>query len=1078
MMTKKISFLLSLSAFILLIHLFHADAAVLQKYRKNSISDRDLQGAASRWFTANKKILPGQLRKPGQSMADTVKLNVLAIRVEFPEDDDPFTTGNGRFDLSQSEALMINPPPHNHSYFDAQLKALSNYYRKVSHNKLILKGFQNIYGDVFPAANDVAYQLPRNMAYYGINENDELRDKRLTELFHDAWKAADADNAIEFTQYDCFIVFHAGVGGDFAFDFDETPYDIASAFLSFSDLKQNLGSETPDYQGISVRNGSVIIRDGIILPETQSQYDLEFGLLGTAALMFGSQIGLPSLFNVETGHSGIGKWGLMDQGSGNYTGLLPAQPCAWSKVFMGWVEPVTISSGNRIPIAATLAKNPNKIYKIPINTQEYFLLENRQQHMLKVPDLAVAYDQNGVRVELYRDGTIAQSAEDEPFQVLVNVDELDFDCPGSGILIWHIDEQVILEKYAANKINTDPDHRGVALEEAHGSQDIGGSYGFLHPASGSENGIAENAFWKDNLSNQEVNDTTKVAFTPTSTPGSRSNSRANSHISITNFSKIDSVMYFDLQHSYHQTGFPFSIGKKSQLTPNSIIAMDLTNDGANELFATATDGKIFAWKNDGSKLIENSYYELHENLRHQIDTISVALFASIEDSILLAPTITNFSGNQVSNIVVGSAEGNVYCWLPQDEDQNGEADLLDNFPVQLQTKITTPLLAAIGMSGEPMILAGLASGELAAIGKTGLLWRKSITSGVIAGLAFLPTQSKIAVTGAAGALVLIDVQGNSLWEKTIAASGSPGLPVAGDLDANASTEIIVPLGSGEIVIYSESGELLQQITLPHAMPLKHLALGDLNKNGFIEIVAVLGDEILVYTHTGVMLENFPVKLVWHSAASSFQYASAVLGDIDNDDDLEIIVGDRQGSVQAFHHNGQMVDGFPFSTDGALKWSPLLTDFDADGDTELIIGSAASAIYGWDLAGEYNSENIPWGHFSGNFLHWAFAATSAQPAAAEGTLLAAAYNYPNPTEGNSTTIRFELATGATVNIRIFDLAGKMVYELSDISGIYHAPNEIIWELDNIESGVYLARIEATSVDTGETVEKIIKIAVVK
>ena len=72
---------------------------------------------------------------------------------------------------------------------------------------------------------------------------------------------------------------------------------------------------------------------GIILPETQNHlhYDIsldmfsdasfpcdyQYGLTGTFALMMGFAIGLPPLWNIETGESGVGIFGLMDQGSNN-----------------------------------------------------------------------------------------------------------------------------------------------------------------------------------------------------------------------------------------------------------------------------------------------------------------------------------------------------------------------------------------------------------------------------------------------------------------------------------------------------------------------------------------------------------------------------------------------------------------------------------------------------------------------------------------------------------------------------------------------------------------------------------------
>jgi hypothetical protein len=86
-----------------------------------------------------------------------------------------------------------------------------------------------------------------------------------------------------------------------------------------------------------------------------------------------------------------------------------------------------------------------------------------------------------------------------------------------------------------------------------------------------------------------------------------------------------------------------------------------------------------------------------------------------------------------------------------------------------------------------------------------------------------------------------------------------------------------------------------------------------------------------------------------------------------------------------------------------------------------------------------------------------------------------YNWPNPVYGNSTQIRYYVTENATVNIKIFDLAGSKITELTG-NGVAGMDNEITWNISNIQSGIYLARVEAKS--TTQSSVAIIKIAVVK
>ena len=60
-------------------------------------------------------------------------LRICVLRVNFIEDTKESTTGNGQF-LSASEGIdcvsyQVDPPPHDKSYFESQLKAVDSYFR-------------------------------------------------------------------------------------------------------------------------------------------------------------------------------------------------------------------------------------------------------------------------------------------------------------------------------------------------------------------------------------------------------------------------------------------------------------------------------------------------------------------------------------------------------------------------------------------------------------------------------------------------------------------------------------------------------------------------------------------------------------------------------------------------------------------------------------------------------------------------------------------------------------------------------------------------------------------------------------
>ena len=134
--------------------------------------------------------------------------------------------------------------------------------------------------------------------------------------------------------------------------------------------------------------GTASVEQGIILPESQNHplmdssiydvltepCDLQYSITGTWALMIGFAVGLPPMWNIESGRSGIGIFGLMDQGSNNGRGITPAIPNPWTRIYAGWEEPRIYKKPQKVFLSSA---EKNSIAKIPINDTEYFLIENR-----------------------------------------------------------------------------------------------------------------------------------------------------------------------------------------------------------------------------------------------------------------------------------------------------------------------------------------------------------------------------------------------------------------------------------------------------------------------------------------------------------------------------------------------------------------------------------------------------------------------------------------------------------------------------------------------------------------------------
>ena len=132
-------------------------------------------------------------------------------------------------------------------------------------------------------------------------------------------------------------------------------------------------------------------------------------------------------------------------------------------------------------------------------------------------------------------------------------------------------------------------------------------------------------------------------------------------------------------------------------------------------------------------------------------------------------------------------------------------------------------------------------------------------------------------------------------------------------------------------------------------------LGDIDGDGDIEVVVGSYDnKVYAWHHDGSNVAG------WPKTTGGDVDSSPALGDIDGDGDMEIVVGSDDGKVYAWHHNGLIVKRWPRRINFVVISSPALGDIDGDGDIEVVVGS--KKVYAWDCSGNYNPNNIEWGTF--------------------------------------------------------------------------------------------------------------------
>ena len=222
------------------------------------------------------------------------------------------------------------------------------------------------------------------------------------------------DPLVDFSQYDndgdllvdSLLVIHTGTGAEFSLN----PNDIWSHASSIA----LMGGSPPFLDGVVLDNYVTVPEywdPGLVTPNLT---DMTIGVI-CHEIAHGLW-GLPDLWDLDGSSWGIGQWGLMAAGDWNgpakwnpftgqwvASGSSPAWPDPFSRVVAGfdsyWTLFGSLDGVTMPPVETT----PNGILRLkasPLRAQEYFFLENRQQ-------IVGSYDEW---------------------------------LPGSGLLIWHIDE--------------------------------------------------------------------------------------------------------------------------------------------------------------------------------------------------------------------------------------------------------------------------------------------------------------------------------------------------------------------------------------------------------------------------------------------------------------------------------------------------------------------------------------------------------------------------------------------------------------------------------------------------------------
>jgi M6 family metalloprotease-like protein len=1009
-------------------------------------------------------------------------LRVAFIRIDFAADrGGDASTGTGRFDLSgpDTNAVPIDPPPHNRAFFLDHVESLSRYYDATSYGRVI------VVGDVWPRDANTAYTLS-DMADYGPWTFGQEIYGAAVHMFRDMFFAADTQSAqrgdrIPWRQYDRFFLIHAG--SDLQDDVrQDSKEDIPSFTIGVTDSDRVVFPDStvcdPGADPSDPLARYCPIDRATIVPEMSAQDGYYGAINGVITHEAGHLLfGFSDLYNIETGFPVVGYWSLMDSGNllGSRatlkdgteiyaTGLLPPSVDPWQRAFATDVLsfPEVDYRGDSIPLADS-ERNP-QVQRVTLSGDEYLLLENRYQ----APADTVQLDQDPV--------THVVLGPKSP-------DRYEYDAllPGSGILVWHVDESVIpfatsLRVNADYGFNTNPERLGISVLEGDGLGDLGdsGSPYFL--------GAPFDPWFLHN--NPTLSDSTFPNLRP--------------HIGTRPHKRLDflddpaPVMHFSAQRAWELRGWPVA----ADFPPGGplLLAVDADGDGGTDVawaggrdsIDVVEDGAVRRVANpDANALFAVSRYGLGVNGPFSLPFAhldrrprpELAALARGDSGAFFAVT-TYPAGADTS-----SPGGRV--WLL---DHLGQ--LRPGWPPALPSLVTTPPVVA-GTWPDAVVVVGCADGGVYVLSLDGSVSR--VVAGFPAGAG--PVTGRLAVASIAGSSVLRIAAGSasgsvsvwnedadhlrsSGWVKSLPASTSFApdfLWIPFDGAQRLTTAAVGAAGSGEVCGAGVPALVVHDLDRLWAFCADGTTLSGWDHSFADTLVAGLGagdpdgdglPKVLVQTvrsglafvnRTGYPSPGWPKR----GTTEDLRTGTPPLAlDVDGDGRSEIVGMNASGIVAALRADGQVPEGWPLASGSGATGSPAAADLDGDGTLDLVVPDRFGRLFAYTLPVPAGAAiATPWtmlGGDPGRSSALAAAATAPAPLPstgplARGTLMA----YPNPARRHPVSFAYRLTEPADVEFRIFDTSGHEVTSFTR-PGL-QGENVQVWDPASIPAGLYLARV---------------------
>lgn len=925
------------------------------------------------------------------------------------------------------------------------------------------------------------------------------------------------------------------------------PDSIKNVALRKEGKKANGKEDSLVAEALLLKDAAIdTLKSIMVTSETASQDGLNWGVNGIIVNQIARELGLPNTYDVVKGISRLGYYDVMDFAGYNAgNGFLPSLPAAWERAYMGWtpVKEVRPVAGKpvTVEISAAGTGKGTEIVKVPLSASEYLLIENRQRSWNKEGEVSVSLSAAGESTDttiktvpvdslhlVFEDSVDCakkcKANNKKAKGVIVDIDSYDAGLPASGIVVWRVNDWYLretLEYGIANFWGGDTlrDHQfGIAMVEADGILSIGKTF---------KNALGEDTYdygsgtdllphlRKPNKDSKQKFDTVKTigstGYANTMTTqggytgikiavnvpkGARTEKTSNSFMgdSVVNFGaqKISVTISID-DGSIDGAEFPRNIGLASAVR-GAVFVDNPESDGEKLIVAGAMDGTLQVFNAMGDTLFPADTVIMQKTLSRDNAEREVPLYrvgASYGPLVGMASDGKDVYSLHQNKIVKTSFIGGLPVQESLDVDSATAGPIVHNGYVFYTDRNGVGKLIAAefkkpdnhGLRAVPMPGYELKNVvDMALCGND----ENSIP-------AYVTDNRRIVVPG------------RSIIQKIESKSGERFRIACTDLDRDGTEEVIAVGSRGTVTAISAQEKKSVNWTKNYkrgsagTSGLKHetsgIAIGDINGDGYPEIV-FLGDN-LVYAldRSGLPIAGFPVKISRGAPVYGF-FSDPILVDVTGDDMPEILVPSSEGLVYAFTGKGkQVTDGFPIAAgsyedmDSTKVVQPMsifvanaVSDKKSAGPELYALhrnnltafrlrkasSDATESDAAWTLPAGGNERT---GYFDASKL------ADVKKVSAKDEI-SEFFMFPNPVRGGKAKARFEIGAAAkNATLELYDITGLCVFK-AKMSDAKQGRNQFEnLDLKDLGSDVYTARLKV-KFESGKTKQKLYRIGVVK